>query len=186
MQVFLCALAFLFSCISPALSGETSLYLTSKEDVSSRFIEKIGREMKTIRMVSHRLSDPAIIQSFIEAHKKKVSVELIVDSVSLTKNTPLKRLVEEGIPVFIWQADKVPKKKSEALRRLKHSFCVFGVDKCWLGSYSFSLKRKYRPFESVLFLEDEKAAKALLEEFEEMKKEYTVPLFSFLKQRELR
>ena len=184
-RVFFFVLFLCFASFGFLEAEEPVLYLTSKEDVSLKFIEKVKKESQCIRMASHRLSDPAVVQALMEAHQRKVSVELIVDSTSLTKNTPLKRLLEEGVPVFVWQTEKLPKKKSEAPRRLRHAFCVFGADQCWIGSYSFSLKRRFRPFESVLLLQDEKIAKELLMEFEEIKKEYTISLFSYLKQREV-
>lgn len=186
MRIVCFVLSFLFLSSSFIKALEPVVYLTSKEDVSSKFIEKIKKETVSIRMVCHRLSDPAVVQSLVEAHARNVSVELIVDSVSLTKNTPLKKLLEEGILVFVWQSDRVPKKKGETLKRLKHSFCVFNQEKCWLGSYSFPLKRRYHPFESAVSFESQDVAKKLLNEFETIKKEYSISLSSFLKQREVR
>jgi phosphatidylserine/phosphatidylglycerophosphate/cardiolipin synthase-like enzyme len=169
-----------------SFAGETpALYLTSKDDVSSKFIEQVDQEERSIKMISQRMSDPEVVKALILAHKRGAFVELIVEPSTVTKNSPLLLCLENAIEVFVWQSDKVPKSKSEAKRRLHHFFTVFGSKLCWLGSYSFSLKRKYRPFESSLLFSDEKLAGQLLEEFDTIKKNYTIPLEAYLKSKEL-
>ncbi len=166
-----------------AEAGEPCLYFTSQVDVSEKFIEKVKAEKKSIRMASHRLSELEVIRSLIDAHRRDVSVEVIVDSLSVTKQTPLTLLVKEGIPVFVWSSESFPKKKNEAPRRMHHGFCVFGSDTSWTGSYSFSLKSRFHHFEQALLLQDEKISKGFLAEFEEIKKKHTTPFFLYVEQK---
>ncbi len=179
-----CFFAFLL-CFLTAQAQETSLYFTSQTDVSAIFIEKIRSEQKSIRLVSHRLSEVKVIEALIDAHQRAVSVEVIVDSVSVTKKTPLKLLVKEGVPVFVWNSEGFPKKKSEAPRRMHHGFCVFGSDLCWTGSYSFSLKSRFHHFENALLLQDEKISKGFLKEFEDIKKKHVISFSEYLRYHDL-
>ena len=162
---------------------EPSLYFTSQVDVAEKFIEKVKAEKKSIRMASHRLSELEVIRSLIEAHKRDVSVEVIVDSLSVTKQTPLTLLVKEGISVFVWRSESFPKKKGESPRRMYHGFCVFGSDTSWTGSYSFSLKSRFHHFEQALLVQDEKISKGFLQEFEEIKKNHTMPFSLYVEQK---
>ncbi len=180
MRFYLVCMVLVF-CAAEA--QEPSLYLTSQVDVAEKFIERVRGEKKSIRMASHRLSELDVIKALIEAHQKGVSVEVIVDSVSVTKQTPLTLLAKEGIPVFVWQSESFPKKKNEAPRRMHHGFCVFGSDLSWTGSYSFSLKSRFHHFEQALVLQDEKISKGFLEEFEEIKKKHTTPFSEYIKQK---
>lgn len=164
-------------------AGESCLYFTSQLDVSEKFIERVKAEKKSIRMASHRLSELEVVKSLIDARKREVSVEVIVDSLSVTKQTPLTLLVKEGIPVFVWRSESFPKKKNEAPRRMHHGFCVFGSDTSWTGSYSFSLKSRFRHFEQALLLQDEKISKGFLEEFEEIKKKHSMPFSLYIEQK---
>lgn len=156
-------------------ADESYLYFTSEVDVAKKFIERVGEEKQSIKLAAHRLSQVEVIESLIEAHRRNVLVEVIVDSVTITKNTPLSLLVKEGISVFVWNQESFPKKKNQSPGRLHHSFCVFGLKNSWTGSYSFSLKSKFHHFENALFVSNEKVAKAFSQEFEEIKKNHTMP-----------
>ena len=164
-------------------ADEFYLYFTSKEDVGEKFIERTRGEKLSIQMATHRLSQVEVIQSLIEAHRRNVLVEVIVDSITITKQTPLLLLLKEGVDVFVWNLESFPKKKSEAPRRLHHSFCVFGRDCSWSGSYSFSLKSRFHHFESALLVQNEKIAKDFLEQFQEIKKNHTIPLPLYLQKK---
>ena len=159
------------------------LYLSLQDDLGRQFIKRVNKERRQIKIATHRLSDPMIIRALIEAHRRSVLVEVLVDPVTVTKNSPLKRLVEEGISVFVWQAEGLPLKKGVKVRRLQHAFCVFGEDVSWTGSYSFSLKRKCQPIENAVLLYDEAIAKGFLQEFERLRQKHSLPFNTYVERK---
>jgi phosphatidylserine/phosphatidylglycerophosphate/cardiolipin synthase-like enzyme len=201
MKLYGMLLFFFFFMISQLSSDETCLYLTSREDVGQRFIERVQEEKEQILLASHRLSHSGVIEALIEAHRRNVRVEVIVDSVSVSKNSCLQRLIREGIFVSVWQSQGfpvpipseypgippgIPKPKPRFQRRMNHSFCVFGSDLAWTGSYAFGVKSKFPNFENAILVRDEKVAKEFLEEFEKMKKKHAIYLPLYLEQKELK
>lgn len=161
---------------------EPVVYFTSETDLSKKFIEQIKSESKKIRMATERLSDVEVIKALVAAHKRGVSVEVIVDPITVTSRSPLSLLVSGGISVFVWKPDVEPlkKKKNEPARRMHHVFCVFGSNISWTGSYSFSLKRLFAHRENALVLQDEKVSSAFISEFEKMKLANAILLPAYL------
>jgi len=147
--------------LSQGLFAESVLYFSPEVDVNSVFVKKVRDEQKSVKLISHRLSNLNVIQALQDAHRRGVSVEVIVDKVSITKNSPLKSLVEEGGSVLVWSpTNKKP---------MNYNFCVFGSSSSWAGSYIFSLKEDLERFENAVFLEDKKVAATYLIEFERIK-----------------
>lgn len=178
-----CFVCFLFlSALSSSEEKKCLLYFTGQEDVSLRFVEKIQKETKAIRMAAHRLSQKEIIQALVEAHRRNVWIEVIVDAVSVTKHSLLKELLKEGIPVFVWNAKKSAPGGDKA-KSLGHRFCVFGQESAWAGSYDFSIKSSSSPLEEALWIEDEEIAKSFLDRFAQLKQSHAVPLDIYVKQK---
>ena len=161
---------------------ESGLYFSSQEDIGLRFLEKIEEEKISVRIASERISQKEIVEALVAAHKRKVVVEVIVDSISVTKNTPLHFLVKEGVNVFVWQEKKAFRNKG-GTKRMKHAFCVFGTDLSWIGSYKFSSTLQAGHAEEALCLKDEKIAKGFLEEFDLMKTRFCQPFSSYVNQK---
>lgn len=155
-------------------------YFSEDIDISKKFIEEIEKEKVCIRMASYRLSDAKVVKALVEAHQKGVSVEVIVDSVTVTKKTPVKILVDSGVPVYVWKVKGGKKGKSQ---HMHHSFCLFGKDVAWSGSYSFSLEKVYQHREGVLVLHDEKIVSSFLGEFEQIKKKHALSYEAYLAQK---
>jgi phosphatidylserine/phosphatidylglycerophosphate/cardiolipin synthase-like enzyme len=155
---------FLFALLALA----PVLHLTDETDLTEKFVDLVERETVSIRMASHRLSDVTVVKSLVEAHKKGVSVEVIVDPITITAKSPVRLLAKEGVPVFVFKGGK---KKGQ----MHHGFCLFGEAVSWSGSYSFSLKRLFSHRESALVLEEKRIADDFLREFEKMKKDHAEP-----------
>ncbi len=164
------------------VAEEPSLYLSSQEDLSEKFIEKIQEEKERIFLASIRLSNFAVIDALIEAHQRNVQVEVLVDASSVSKKSCLQKLSKEGIPVWVWQGEA----KKKGRRRMHHSFCVFGSSLLWTGSYGFRGKASGAHFEGALLLRNEKIAKEFLEEFEKMKGQGALYLPLHIQQKEVK
>ncbi len=172
-RFFLCVGFFSLLLFSSVVAVEPVGYFTSEVDLSKKFIEYVCSENVSIRFASHRLSDVEVIRSLVEAHRRGVSVEVLVDSVSVTTKTPLKLLEDSGIKVFVWKGLEVEKKGPK--KHMHHTFCVFGQSKLWTGSYSFSLKRLFAHEENAIVLENKKVASDFLKEFQKMVNRESVP-----------
>ena len=163
------AFVFFITCILQA--KEPEVYFSATTDLAKKYMEYVGQEEQSIRVVSYRLSDVKIITSLIQAHRRGVSVEVIVDPKSLTKHSKLRLLVEEGGEVFVWKGKD----------RMHHAFCLFGQDLVWTGSYTFSLQTRFQHREGAVILSDLKSGKKFFEEFARIKRENTVPFLDYLK-----
>ena len=162
-----------------AVESVPSVYFTSEVDLSEKFIEQIKKESCSIRMASHRLSDVKVIHALIAAHRRGVSVEVMVDPITVTSRSPLRLLDNEGVKVWIWQdIAKLGKEKNRTIKHMRHIFSVFGEEVVWTGTYGFSLKRFYSHRESALLLQDKGLAKSFLAEFNEMRDVHAVPFSS--------
>ncbi len=189
MNLYKILVVFLCLCCE-VRSAETCLYLTSREDVAQKFIERVQTEKERVSLATRRLSHGGILEALIEAHRRNVLVEIIVDSASVSRNSSLHRLIKEGISVWVWRSASLelsqnfPRGKRGS-QRMHHSFCLFGSDFSWTGSYGFGRKSKIAHLESALLIRDEHVAKQLLGEFEKMKGEQAVPLPLYLQQKEV-
>lgn len=186
-NIFLCIFCFLpfFEAVSLESAREPSVYFSSETDLSKKFIELIKGEPKKIRLVTEKLSDREVIRALIVAHKRGVSIEVIVDPVKVTARSPLSLLINEKIPVFVWQPDEAFSKaqKNKTKQRMHQVFCIFGSSLSWTGSYSFSLKKLVSHRENALVLRDEKVSTAFISEFEKMKATNAITLLAYLEGR---
>ncbi|MES2198877.1 MAG: phospholipase D-like domain-containing protein [Chlamydiota bacterium] len=158
------ALWFFVLCAFGSLyAKEPTVYFTGETDLAKKCIEYIQRESTSIRIASHRLSNVQVIMALLQAHKRGVFVEVVVDAETVTKHSRLQLLAAEGVAVSIWKAGN--KKKDH----MHHSFCVFGKELTWVGSYSFSLQKKFSHKENAVVLEDETMAQSFLKEFDAVK-----------------
>lgn len=65
----------------------------------------IDQEKKTIRAALFRLTEPTITKALIDAHKRGVDVEVIIDPGALGSNyySKVGQLLKEGIKVYVYQ-----------------------------------------------------------------------------------
>ena len=163
-------LIFVFLIFANLQGREPEVYFSNNTDLAKKCIQYVKQERSSIRIVSHRLSDPKVISSLLQAHKRGVSVEVIVDPKTITKRSRLRSLAEQGIGVFVWKGPD----------RMHHAFCLFGQDTLWNGSYTFSLSKRFQHREGVVILSDPKIGKSFFEEFTAIKKEFTIPFLDYI------
>jgi phosphatidylserine/phosphatidylglycerophosphate/cardiolipin synthase-like enzyme len=170
------ALYIYILCFFGSLSAKESVaYFSAETDLAKKCIECIQKEVKSIRIASRKLSNVDVILALSEAHKRGVLVEVIVDAKSVTKNPRLRLLSDEGALVLVWKAE------SKRKEYLQHSFCLFGDESTWVGSYSFSLEKKFSHKESVVLLEGKEVFESFSREFDLVKKGSSLSLSEYLK-----
>jgi phosphatidylserine/phosphatidylglycerophosphate/cardiolipin synthase-like enzyme len=177
-------LFFLSALIGPSLWGSAvtsniTAYFSPDDQLDKRLIEQIEKETKSIHVCIYTFTHRGVATALIEAKKRGVEVEVIVDRFSVKIKAPLEKLVEAGIPVFVWDPDRF--KRKIAHRPLMHNkFCVFGTDKVWTGSFNFTYEATKIHQENALLLQDAALASAYKGQFYTIKLRSCIPLSSYV------
>lgn len=195
MKRVICGLLTL-ACIFPAMSSLFSeekgpitnyqILFSPGDRIADQLISLIGKEKKSIKAAVYCLMHKDIIQALIEAHERGVHVEVIVDPFSAKARSPVRKMGEVNLPVFVWSPPdryKTSKKGEQVKQRkpLMHDkFCVLGDSSVWTGSFNFTFEASHSNRENVVVLENAQIASSYLEEFERIKKAGCVSLSDFL------
>ena len=177
-------LFFLFTLSGSPLAGSAvtshaTVYFSPEDQLDKRLIELIEKETKSIHVCIYTFTHRNIANALIDAHKRGVEVEVIVDRFSVKIKSPLKKLSEEGIPVYVWDPDRL--KRKMAHRPLMHNkFCVFGLNKVWTGSFNFTYEGSKIHQENALVLQDAALASAYKGQFHTIKLRSCIPLASYV------
>lgn len=156
-----------------------SVYFSPDDQVEKRLMGMIDNEKKSIRVAIYTFTHRGIADSLIEAKKRGVNVEVIVDRFSVKIRSPLIKLVEAGIPVYVWDPDSARRKKAH--RPLMHNkYCVFGDDVVWTGSFNFTYEASRMHQENVVVFQDPVLASAYKEQFTNIKLRSCIPLGSYV------
>ncbi len=166
---------FILCAVGSLYAKEPAIYFTREVDLAKKCIEYIEKESTSIRIASHRLSNAQVVLALLQAHKRGVFIEVVVDAETVTKHSRLQLLANEGVSVLVWKSEA--KKKDH----MHHSFCVFGKNLTWTGSFSFSLQKKFTHKESAIVVEDEEIAQSFLKEFDAVKMSSVLPFLEYIK-----
>lgn len=163
--------------------------LFSPEDhVADQLISLIEKEKKSIKAAIYCLMHRGISNALIDAHKRGVDVEVIVDPFSVKSRSPVNKMGAAQLPVFVWDPPTLETKKGRKTHKRKplmhDKFCVLGDAKVWTGSFNFTFEAANANKENVIVLESSEVARRYLEEFKRLKKQGCVPLSDYLKEKE--
>ena len=165
---FILSCVFLTSTISGSEQQTSKLYFSPDDHLAERLVALIEKEQKSIHVAVYCLSHHGIAEALIQAKKRGVDVEVIVDPFSVKARFPLVRLARSGIPVYVWNPIVDPK-KGQRVPLMHDKFCVFGKTSVWTGSFNFTYEADTNNRENALFLEDPELARRFLEQFRTMK-----------------
>lgn len=161
--------------------------LFSPEDqVDDKLISLISAEKKSVRAAVYCLMHRGIAKALIDAHKRGVKVEVIVDPYSIKSRSPVNKMGAEELSVFVWNPPEHIKesrngKKVKQKKPLMHDkFCVLGDSTVWTGSFNFTFEGANRNRENVVVLENAQVAAKYLAEFERLKKTGCISLSDYL------
>jgi len=162
-----------------AVTPQATVYFSPDDQLEKRLIDLIEKEKKSIQVCIYTFTHRSIANALIDAKKRGVDVEVIVDRFSVKIQSPLQKLAEAGIPVFVWDPDRLKRKKAH--RPLMHNkFCVFGSDKVWTGSFNFTYEASKIHQENALVLQDAPLASAFKGQFQTIKLRSCIPLGSYV------
>src|SRR6185295_6338320 len=89
-----------------AVTSHATVYFSPEDQLDKRLIEQIEKETKSIHICIYTFTHRHIANALAEAKKRGVEVEVIVDRFSVKFKSSLEKLVEAGIPVFVWDPNR--------------------------------------------------------------------------------
>lgn len=118
-------------------------------------VKHIDQAKKSIYVQAYGFTHPDIINSLIEAKKRNVNVEIILDSSNFSKKKlPLiKELEEAGIKIY----------KSKVSGIAHNKIMIIDEKKVLTGSFNFTRSADIRNAENILVVRDRQLVKKYLE-----------------------
>ncbi len=173
-----CCLVFVFGHAAQ-VGDHATVYFSPEDQVERRLIGFIEKEKESISVAIYCMTHRGIANALVEAKKRGVDVRVIVDRFSVKINSPVKKMVEAGIPVYIWDPDAGNRKKAH--RPLMHNkFCVFGDDVVWTGSFNFTYEASRMHQENALVIRDPLLASAYKNQFANIQLRSCVPFHLYV------
>src|SRR3990167_5189204 len=78
-------LLVLFVCLqSASIAALCQAFFTPGDDLTALFIDRIATEQKSIHGAMYMFTDKKIAQALIDAKKRGVDVQMIIDQISMT------------------------------------------------------------------------------------------------------
>jgi phosphatidylserine/phosphatidylglycerophosphate/cardiolipin synthase-like enzyme len=165
--------------LAMTVSNDAIVYFAPEDHLEKRLIDMIAQENQSIAVCIFTFTHRGIANALVEAKKRGVAVEVVVDRFSVKKQSPLQRIVSAGIPVYVWNEGRGKKAK----RPLMHNkFCVFGSGQVWTGSFNFTYDAAKIHQENVIVLKDQTLATAYHHQFENLKIRSCTPYTSYVAQ----
>lgn len=129
-KIIIAALLLLASIPARAFDmTDCTVHFSPRGGVTDALVQYIGTAQKSIRVLAYNFTSRPVADALIEAHKRGVDVEVILDrSVPTERNSALPRLLSAGIPTWIDKAHRIAHNK------------VIIVDEEWIetGSFNYS------------------------------------------------
>lgn len=131
-------------------------FFTPQDDLTTLLIEMVNAEQKSIHGAMYMFTDKKIAQALINAKKRGVDVQLIIDQISMASCGKGKMMQENGVIVFVHRTDGFNPYSSALMH---HKFFIFGCNKSdkswlWTGSWNCTLRATGHNDENVLVLDD--------------------------------
>ncbi len=164
----------IFSLLCAAVYGESTpiesceALIAPKQELMEKLIELINAEKTSVKIAVYTLTNRKVAQALLDAKKRGVSVEVIIDGASRKPKFTIGEFIKADIPVFIFE--KKEEKKGKA--HMHHKFCLLGnreTPLIWTGSFSPSYSANHDHRENVLIISLEKVFLEYEKEFESLK-----------------
>lgn len=165
-------------------SANCEVYFSPKDHVAKKLIGLIDREKKSIKVAVYRMTHREIAEALVRAFHRRVQIEVIVDPFSVKKRSSIHKLLRGQVPLFVWDSElsvhtRFTSKKNR--RPLMHdTFCIFGDELVWTGSFDFTYDASAIHRENVITLQSREIAAKYIEQFAQMKLYETRPYDEYL------
>ena len=139
------------------LSDNIQLCFTPDEKCTPLILKEIALAKDTIYVQAYGMSSPPIVESLIEAHKRGVKVNILLDKSNLNDSwSKMQELVDSGIEVNI---DKLP--------GIAHNkVIIIDLQKVITGSFNFTRSADTRNAENVIVIDDKVIANSYVQNWQ--------------------
>lgn len=129
--------------------------------IETALVEAILRTRNRLDVAAFEMNSEPIVRALLDAHQRGVVVRIVTDDdhgLHDEANEALRNLQAAGLPLV-----------DDGRSGLMHNkFMILDERSVWTGSWNYTINGAYRNNNNVLVLEDEWAAAAFQEEFDEM------------------
>ena len=152
--------------VNPEKNKIRTVLFTPDDKVKRVLLGMIECEKKGIKLAQYRLTDKEIALAILDAHKRGVKIEIIIDATCFTdRYQQVADLIAAGIPVYIY---------NQAYSIMHNKFFVFEqnfLDKAliWTGSANATAAGTTKNRENVIILDSYSVIKQYLVEFNTIK-----------------
>lgn len=147
-------------------------YFSPKDHVDTKLISLIEQETSSIKAAVYCLTHRGIINALIEAKKRGVEVELIIDPFTVKARAPLRKMSQSGLSIYVWDPQQKQMTDHGKLRTplMHNKFCVFSkLGVVWTGSFNFTSEGALSNQENVVLIHDSSQVAPFEQQFENMK-----------------
>jgi len=132
-------------------------FFAPDDNLTDLFIQCVDAEQKSIHGAMYMFTDKKIAQALVNAKKRGVDVQLILDQISMAAYGKGKFLQEQGIFVLVHRTFDF---NAYTMALMHHKFFVFGCNRnqkplLWTGSWNCTVRATTYNDENVLILDDE-------------------------------
>lgn len=136
----------------------------------------INNESTSIKVAMFSMTDKDIAQALINAHKRNVHVECVMDATGIRdRASKMSELCNNHVPVHIFNPHKnAYHKPGRTTGIMHHKFMIFGNNNqpiLWTGSFNCTCAAHKTNRENVILLTDEDIIKDYRDEFNKLKEE---------------
>jgi phosphatidylserine/phosphatidylglycerophosphate/cardiolipin synthase-like enzyme len=149
------------------IDASAQVYFSPEDHLADHLLELINKEEKSIRVAIYGFTHYRIATALINAKKRGVKVEVLIDPFSIGTKTPIKRLVDAGIAVHVFSPKNVPEGKHPLLH---DKFCVFGETLVWTGSFNFTYSADTQHQENAVLIDDKEIVERFSKKFASIKR----------------
>lgn len=121
------------------------VYFSPRGGATAAIVSAIEHESHQIRVAAYSFTSAPIAQALLAAHRRGVSIQVILDSSQLTERyTSATFLSHAGIPVLIDSAHAIAHSK----------YMILGTDRIITGSFNFTRAAEDRNSENLLVIQN--------------------------------
>jgi len=162
--------------LQPNKHGIRCALFSPKDKVLDVLLYLIRKEKQSIRMAAFLLTDYDIIKAILEAKKRGIFIEIVLDKKAAKEHHKKIRLLKSrGIQVFVYKpnANNLSKNMSNIMH---NKFVVFGENVfkrslIWTGSFNFTYSAHRNNKENIIILDDFEIIARFIHEFDHIKKD---------------
>lgn len=142
---------------------------------AQRLVTLLDQAKTKIHAAVYMITEDNITQALIEAHRRGVDVQVVVDQLSMDgQNSKGAELQQAGVPLYVFKP-KAAKKRKKSSALMHHKFALID-DRTWTGSFNWTHSANTINQENAIILSDPTVAARFAYQFGKLKHRCTTCL----------